>query len=128
MDDLAYVLVLEADPAVAALLRDVLGAPGLAVAVHHDAPSALAAARRRRPLLVVAASVPWRTLGVAFAARYRAAPGPHAPVILLTDDLAADDLPIEPPVVCILRKPFTLAALRAAVRPYLPAPARGPGA
>ena len=57
-----------------------------------------------------------RSLGGAFVARGRAMPGLHAPVGRLTDDRAADDLPIEPPVVRILREPFTLAALRAAVR------------
>lgn len=127
MPDAPDVLVLERNRGVAMLLRDALGAAGITTALHRDAPSALAAARARPPRLILAATARERTLGTALVRRYRAMPGPHAPVILLTDDLAADDLAAEPPVVQILPKPFTVDALRAAVRPYLAAPPRGRG-
>lgn len=115
MTDGPEVLVLETDRGVAALVREALGVVGIATAWHRDAPSALAAALARPPRLILAATVAGRTLGFAFVLRYRALPGPHAPVILLTDDLVADALPIEPPVVQVLPKPFTVDALRAAV-------------
>lgn len=120
MADAPYVLVLEVDPGLAALVRDALGAVGIATELHDDMAAALAAARRRPPRVVVAATLLERTLGLAFVRRYRAGPGPHAPVILLTDDPLADALAAEPPVVRVLPKPFAVDALRAAVRPYLP--------
>jgi CheY-like chemotaxis protein len=109
------VLVVEDDAATRALLRDVLEAAGYAVREAADGAAALRAARAARPALVLLDLYLPGTDGWAFAAAYRRAPGPRAPIVVLTADADAEAYAAALGAAGHLRKPFDLDALLAVV-------------
>ena len=100
------VLVLHDDATTRELLAIALADAGYRCLGAANVPTAVAAARAHRPTLILAGTIPAGTLGRAFLAAYRHAPGPHAPVVLLTTD--DDD-------VTTLAEPFDLDHLLAVV-------------
>jgi CheY-like chemotaxis protein len=109
------VLVVEDDAATRALLRDVLEDAGYAVREAADGAAALRAARAARPALVLLDLRLPGTDGRAFAAAYRRAPGPRAPIVVLTADADAEASAAALGAAGHLRKPFDLDALLAVV-------------
>jgi CheY-like chemotaxis protein len=79
-----------------------------------DVPTALALVTAQRPALILAATVPAGVLGRAFLAAYRRAPGPRAPILVLTTDVAADAWAAADGVAT-LAEPFDLDDLLAVV-------------
>jgi CheY-like chemotaxis protein len=110
------VLVVEDEPAIRALLRDVLEDAGYAVREAADGAAALRAARAARPALVLLDLHLPRTDGWAFAAAYRWEPGPRAPIVVLTADADAEAYAAALGAAGYLLKPFDVAALLALVR------------
>ena len=109
------VLVVEDDAATRALLRDVLEGAGYAVREAADGAAALRAARAARPALVLLDLRLPGTDGWAFAAAYRRAPGPRAPIVVLTADADAEAYAAALGAAGHLLKPFDLDALLAVV-------------
>jgi two-component system, chemotaxis family, chemotaxis protein CheY len=110
------VLVVEDDAATRALLRDVLEDAGYAVRVAADGAAGLRAARAVRPALVLLDLRLPGTDGWAFAAAYRRAPAPRAPVVVLTADVDAAAYAAGLGAAGHLLKPFDLDELLALVR------------
>ena len=109
------VLVVEDDAATRALLREVLEAAGYAVREAADGAAGLRAARAARPALVLLDLYLPGTDGWAFAAAYRRAPGPRAPIVVLTADADAEAHAAGLGAAGHLLKPFDLDALLAVV-------------
>jgi two-component system chemotaxis response regulator CheY len=109
------VLVVEDDAATRALLRDVLEDAGYAVREAADGAAGLRAARAARPALVLLDLRLPGTDGWAFAAAYRRAPGPRAPIVVLTADADAEAYAAGLGAAGHLLKPFDLDALLAVV-------------
>ena len=109
------VLVVEDEPAIRALLRDVLEDAGYAVREAADGEAALRAARAARPALVLLDLHLPRTGGWTFAAAYRREPGPRAPIVVLTADADAEAQAAALGAAGHLPKPFDLDELLALV-------------
>ena len=124
----SVVLVVEDDAATRALLREVLEEAGYAVREAADGAAGLRAARAARPALVLLDLYLPGTDGWAFAAAYRRAPTPRAPVVVLTADTDGEAHAAGLGAAGHLRKPFDLDALLALVRRLTVVPAGRPGA
>ena len=125
------ILLAEDDPILSALLVEVLSEEGYAVTASADGLSALHYAIRHTPAASVLDGHMPRLDGFAFARIYDALPGPHAPVMLMTGDLAACLGSALPEGVEVLPKPFELDHLVAHIRHLVPAdgtPALSPSA
>ena len=115
------VLVVDDDEALRDLVVEVLRPEGYDVRAVPNAAAGLAALADSPADVIFLDTATWRASDRdrAFIERYRATPGPHAPVILFTaathaeeaaDDLGADGL---------LTKPFDIAELVALARRYI---------
>jgi two-component system chemotaxis response regulator CheY len=125
----AVVLVVEDDAATRALLRDVLEGAGYAVREAADGAAGLRAARAARPALVLLDLYLPGTDGWAFAAAYRRASAPRAPIVVLTADPDAEAHAAALGAAGHLGKPFDLDTLLALVRRLTagpPGPTRRP--
>jgi CheY-like chemotaxis protein len=117
------VLIVEPDAATRSLLAAVLCDAGYVPVAVPDGPSGLERAEQDPPQLVlVNARLPVMDVH-AFAAQYRGGPGPHAPLIVLSTDVA---LPETLEADAVVPMPFNLDDLLAEVRRLVPpAPAAG---
>jgi two-component system OmpR family response regulator len=120
----ADVLVVDDHPGIRDLVRDVLTAAGYGVRAAADGAAALRLATAAPPAVILLDVQMPGLDGPAFVAAYRRAPGPHAPVVVMT---AAD----APGWAARLRaaghlgKPFGVDPLLAAVRRFGGRPAPG---
>src|SRR5688572_6465271 len=112
----APVLVVEDDADTRALVADVLREEGYAVLEAADGAQALAWAREIAPRLIILDLRLPVLDGWGFARAYRALPGPHAPLLVLTG--AADPVAWTAEVggITCLAKPFQVERLRLLVR------------
>jgi CheY-like chemotaxis protein len=111
------VLVVEDNPGVVALLRELLTRAGYAVAAFDSALGSLAAAQRLRPCAILLdLGLPYRS-GASLLASLKADPQTTAIPVIVVSALP-DLLPPERAALtaAILAKPFRPAALLAAVR------------
>jgi CheY-like chemotaxis protein len=112
----APVLVVDDDPEIRDVLREVLELAGRAVVEAADGRAALAAAAARAPALILLDVRMPLMDGLAFASAYRARSGRPAPIILMTgrEDPAAAVLATG--ADALLPKPFDLGDVLALVR------------
>jgi two-component system chemotaxis response regulator CheY len=117
------ILVVDDDEAVRRLLSWALTDEGYAVLEAPDGAVALARAQEAAPGLILLDMRMPVLDGWAFARRYRARPGPHAPIVCVTaalDPAAAAARGAQIGAVATLSKPFDLDDLLAVVRRYAP--------
>lgn len=79
-----HILIVEDEPAVRALLVEVLSEDGYEVSSAGDGAEAIAMLRKRRPDAIVLDLMMTGLDGWDFLSLYRQLPGPHAPVIVVT--------------------------------------------
>jgi two-component system chemotaxis response regulator CheY len=116
------ILVVDDDAAVRRLLSWALTDEGYAVLEAPDGAVALARAQEAAPGLILLDMRMPVLDGWAFARRYRARPGPHAPIICVTaalDAAAAVARGAQIGAAATLSKPFDLDDLLALVRRHL---------
>ena len=78
------VLVVDDDPGIRGVLADVLEDEGLAVAEAGNGEEALELAAAHTPALILLDMRMPVMNGWQFASAYRATPGPHAPIVVMT--------------------------------------------
>jgi CheY-like chemotaxis protein len=120
------ILVVDDDAAVRRLLVWALTDEGYSVLEAPDGAVALARVREAAPSLILLDMRMPGLDGWAFARRYHAQPGPHAPIVCVT--AAADAAAVAARgahigAVASFSKPFDLEALLAVVGRYVPPPA-----
>ena len=117
------ILVVDDDPMVRRLLFWVLTEEGYAVLEAADGAIALVRVHEAPPSLILLDMRMPVMDGWEFARRYRALPGPHAPIVCVTAavDAAARGAQIE--AAATLDKPFNLDELLAVVGHHVPPPA-----
>ena len=111
-----FVLVVDDDPLIREIIRDVLVEEGFAVATAADGRQAIDRAADQPPALVVLDMGLPLMDGLAVAAALRAAHGPELPILTITADGGAADKARRVGAFAYLRKPFDLDDLVAAVR------------
>ena len=120
------ILVVDDDEALRRVLFWTLTDEGYSVMEAADGAVALAWVREAAPgLILLDMRMPVMD-GWAFARRYRARPGPHAPIVCVTaalDAAAVAARGAQIGAVASLSKPFDLEELLALVRRYAPPPA-----
>jgi DNA-binding response OmpR family regulator len=111
----AWLLVVEDDAGIRALLRDALTARGYRIQTAPDGAAALRLVQAAPPALILLDRQLPGLDGPAFAAAYRARPGPHAPILAMTatGDLEGYGRAIG--AAAVLSKPFRLSELLARV-------------
>ena len=109
------VLVIDDDEAILGFIRDVLTDEGYQVLEAIDGAEALSEASREPPDLILLDMRMPRMDGWQFAQAYRATPGPHAPIIVITAARDAQDMATEIHAQGYLAKPFTIEDLLATV-------------
>ena len=114
----AYILVLEDDSAIGAMVADILGEEGYTVHAVPDAASARTALKVRFPALLLCDLHLPGTSGLALANEARAA-GYDGPIILMTGDATAISRLDLTAVTVWLRKPFELSELLSCVATYI---------
>ena len=117
------ILVVDDDAAIRRDVAAVLADEGYTVAEAPDGGAALARARAAPPRLILLDMRMPGMDGWEFARRYRARPGPHAPIICVTaapDAAAVAARGAQIGAVASLSKPFDLEELLALVRRYVP--------
>lgn len=105
------VLVVDDDESIRQFIEMALGDDGFEVALAEEGADALAAAERFKPDVIL---LDMRMPGVdgwRFAEAYRAGPGPHAPILVLTAARDAAEYAAEIRADAYLAKPFELAEL-----------------
>jgi len=110
------VLIVEDDPAVTEFMVPVLEGEGFSVRVAHSGGDALRQIEEARPDLILLDVVLPDMDGSTLLARLRERPGPEIPVILSTARREEADRAPELAAAGVLRKPFSLDELVAAVR------------
>lgn len=128
------VLIVEDDPAVTEFMVPVLQGEGFSVRVAHTGGEALRQIEEARPDLILLDVLLPDMSGSELLARLRQQPGPEIPVILCTARREEADRAPEMEAAGVLRKPFSLDELVAAVRrvagattcPEARAPAQAP--
>jgi CheY-like chemotaxis protein len=119
------ILVVDDDEALRWLLFWMLTDEGYSVTEAPDGAVALAQIREAAPGLILLDMRMPMLDGWAFARRYRALPGPHAPIICVTAAAGAEDVAARGAqigAVATLSKPFDLDDLLALVSRYVPPP------
>ncbi len=112
------VLVVDDDEGILGFIRDILTDEGHEVVEAIDGAEALGKAGRQPPdLILLDMRLPVMD-GWQFAEAYRATPGPHAPIIVMTAARDAADIAAEIHAQGYLAKPFNLDDLLAVVRKY----------
>ena len=108
-------LVVEDDPATRALIAEVLSEAGCDVLPVHDGLPGLHAALAESPDVILLDQHTPDLDGAGFLRLYRALPGPHARVVLLSGDADLPQLAAALGADGYLVKPFDLDGLIAAV-------------
>jgi CheY-like chemotaxis protein len=127
LDGSRLILVVDDDEALRRLLFGALADEGYAVMEASDGAVALARVHEAAPgLILLDMRMPVMD-GWEFARRYRALPGPHAPIVCVT--AAANGAAVEVRgaqigAVASLSKPFDLDDLLTLVGRYVPLPSR----
>ena len=106
-------LLVEDDPALVALLHELLNEEGFDVVDAPDGNAALLELESRPDVILLDIRMPVVD-GAAFLRTYRSTPDPRAPVICMTSFEVPADLPMDD-VSAVLEKPFGLAAVVAAI-------------
>jgi CheY-like chemotaxis protein len=105
------ILVVDDDPFIRDVLAELLAEEGYPVATAADGAEALRFVAATRPSLILLDMDMPVVDGREFAERYRAAPGPHAPVAVVTAAYDARIAAAEIGAQGHLAKPFQVAAL-----------------
>ena len=113
------ILVVDDDPRIRQMIRDVLEEEGFAVAAAGDGPQAIRRAADQPPALVILDMTLPQMDGHEVAAALRAAHGRALPILTITADGGAADKARRVGAFSYLRKPFDLDDLVAAVRGVL---------
>ena len=116
---LPSILIVDDDPLIRQIIRDVLTEEGFAVATAADGPQALRRAADRPPALVILDMGLPRMDGYEVAVALRAAHGRALPILTITADGGAANKAQRVGAFAYLRKPFDLDDLVAAVRGVL---------
>jgi CheY-like chemotaxis protein len=111
----ALVLVVDDEQDIATMTREALKDEGYTVVTAANGAEALAKARELRPAVILLDVRMPVMDGPEFLARYRAGPGPHAPVIAFAASQAGLDEARAAKVDALLAKPFELDDLHAAL-------------
>jgi CheY-like chemotaxis protein len=120
MADTRLILVVEDNPDTRAMLVDALVGDGNEVLQAADGRAALALAVDRAPgLIVLDMRLPVMD-GWQFATAYRALPGPHAPLLVLTAASDAASWAADVDAAAFLSKPFDVDRLRLLVHHLCP--------
>jgi len=115
------VLVVEDDASNRDLLEDCLAIEGCEVRTAASGEDALDVLRQWQPsLILLDLGLPMMS-GEEFALHYRAQPGPHAPIVLLTAAMDSADSAERVGAAARLEKPFDLDQLLALVSRFSPA-------
>ena len=113
------ILVVDDDGAIRRFLQLALSVEGYAVDSAPDGREALERVARTRPALILL-DYKLRDMGApTFAARYRATPGPHAPIVVLTATVDAAVAAHKTGADAFLPKPFDLDRLLDLVARYV---------
>ena len=122
------VLVVDDEAAIRGVVVAALAEEGYAVAAAADGAAALAQVRAAPPCLILLDLRMPGMSGWEFARRYRARPGPRAPLVCVTAAVDAAARGAQVGAVAALGKPFDLDELLAVVaRHALPRPPRAAG-
>lgn len=109
--DSVRLLVVEDDPDLRDLVVAVLADEGYDVLAASDGAQALERVGTYRPAVILLDMQMPRVDGPTFARRYRALPGPHAPIIVLTANEPIDVWVARVGAAAGIGKPFNLEAL-----------------
>jgi len=112
------VLVVDDDEAILDVVQMVLSEAGYEVLTAADGAEALAAADRRPPRVILLDMRMPVMDGWQFARAYRQAPGPHAPIVVVTAAVDAARRAAEVDAEDVLPKPFRVEELLAVVDRY----------
>jgi len=118
------VLVVEDDAAIRGVVALALADEGYGVAAAPNGRVALERLRYHRPRLILLDMRMPEMDGREFARRYRALPGPHAPIVLVAAAVDAGALGAEIGAAAALGKPFDLDHLLAVVARFAGPPRR----
>ena len=113
------ILLIEDDPGIRGVVRMTLEDEGYAVVEATDGAAALELARRHGPSLILLDMRMPGLNGWQFAESYRALPGAHAPIVVLTAGQDAAGRAAEVGADDYLDKPFELDELVAVVSRHL---------
>jgi CheY-like chemotaxis protein len=110
--------VVDDDEAILDVVQMVLSEAGYEVLTAADGAEALAAADRRPPRVILLDMRMPVMDGWQFARAYRQAPGPHAPIVVVTAAVDAARRAAEVDAEDVLPKPFRVEELLAVVDRY----------
>ncbi len=131
MGALRPILVVDDEEPIRGFLALALVLEGYAVVEAPDGAAALARVHEAPPCLILLDMRMPVMDGWEFARRYRALPGPHAPIVCLTAAAAEADAAVRGAQIratASLSKPFDLDDLLAVVGRHVPPPGRPPDA
>lgn len=112
------ILVVDDDEATRTFISEALTNEGYSVITVPDGAAALARIKHYQVALILLDTRMPVMDGWEFAQAYRQMPGPHAPIIVLTAALGADDIAEQIDAADFLAKPFDLDELLAIVKRY----------
>ena len=116
-----HILLVEDDPKMPEILAALLHDDNITVQTEPTGAEALKYARENRlDLILLDLGLPMMS-GEEFALHYRAQPGPHAPIVLLTAAMDSADSAERVGAAARLEKPFDLDQLLALVSRFSPA-------
>jgi two-component system chemotaxis response regulator CheY len=113
------ILVVDDDESIRSFVELALDAEGYAVATASNGAMALEVAGRAQPELILLDMRMPIMDGWAFARAYRARPGPHAPIVVITAATDAGERAAEVQADAYLGKPFDLDDLLDIVGRYI---------
>jgi two-component system, chemotaxis family, chemotaxis protein CheY len=114
------ILVVEDDESIASAIVEVLSEEGYSVITAANGREALERVARHPPSLILLDMKMPVMDGWAFASTYRAQPGTHAPLIVLTAARDAGERAAEIQAQAFLAKPFAIEHLLDLVQRFLP--------